>query len=265
MPIRIAIHQTQGTPGDIDANIAAAEEAAARAKAGGAHLLILPEMYLSGYDIGELAFELAEPAEGPNFKRMAEAARRHGIALLYGHGETDESGHCYNTATLIDAQGRRRLAYHKAHLYGDEERAVFTAGGTLGVPVDLNGVMIAVLVCYDVEFPEAVRTLALQGAELICVPTALMAPNKAVPELVIPARAYENGVFVAYGNRCGHETTLVYEGLSTVAAPDGSIVARAGKHEELLFADIDPRAYDDIRRLNPYLEDRRPDVYNPPS
>lgn len=142
---------------------------------------------------------------------------------------------------------------------------MFTAGGTLGVPVDLNGVMIAVLVCYDVEFPEAVRTLAVQGAELICVPTALMVPNKAVPELVIPARAYENGVFVAYGNRCGHETTLVYEGLSTVAAPDGSIVARAGKHEELLFADVDPRAYDDTRRLNPYLEDRRPDVYNPPS
>lgn len=265
MPIRIAIHQTQGTPGDIDANLTAAEEAAARARGGGANLLILPEMYLSGYDIGELAFELAEPPEGPAFRRMAEAARRHGIAILYGHGETDESGHCYNTATLVDAQGRRRLAYHKAHLYGDDERAVFTAGDTLGVPVDINGVMLGVLVCYDVEFPEAVRTLAAQGAQLICVPTSLMVPNRAVPELVVPARAFENGVFVAYANRCGHETNLVYEGLSTVAAPDGAVIARAGKHEELLFADIDPAAHEETRRLNPYLEDRRPELYNGPS
>ncbi|GAA0601082.1 carbon-nitrogen hydrolase family protein [Caenispirillum bisanense] len=265
MPLRIALYQTEGTPGDIDANIAAAEEAAARARAGGAQLLILPEMYLSGYDIGELAYELAEPAEGPNFKRMAEAARRHGIALLYGHGETDEEGHCYNTATLIDANGRRRLAYAKSHLYGDEERAVFTAGATLGVPVDLHGVMLGVLVCYDVEFPEAVRTLALQGAQLICVPTALMVPNRPVAETLIPARAFENGVFVAYANRCGHETQLVYEGLSTVAAPDGAILVRAGKHEEMIFADIDPAAYDAARRLNPYLTDRRPDLYNGPT
>lgn len=260
--MRIALCQTQGTPGDVEANIAAAEEAAARARAGGADLMILPEMYLSGYDIGELAFELAEAPDGPASRRMAEAARRHGIAIVYGHGETGEGGHCYSAATLVDADGRRLVSYHKTHLYGDEERTVFTPGNTLGRPVHLKGIDVGVLVGYDIEFPESVRALAARGADLVCAPTALMVPNPKVPDLLIPARALENGIFVAYANRCGHETSLVYEGMSTVAAPDGRIVARAGKHEDMLFADIDIDAHEDVRTLTPYLDDRRPELYD---
>lgn len=260
--MRLALFQTPGTPGDVDANITAAEEAAARARAGGADLLVLPEMALSGYDIGELAFELAEPPDGAAARRMAEAARRHGVAILYGHGETGEGGHCYDAATLVDAEGRHRLTHRKCHLYGEEERTVFTPGTTLGRPVQLGGLSIGVLVSYDMEFPEAVRSLADRGADLVCVPAALSVPNPRVPDLLVPARALENGIFVAYVNRCGHETTLVYEGLSTVAAPDGRILARAGKHEEMLFADIDSAAYEEQRDLAPYLEDRRPELYD---
>ncbi|WP_404382002.1 nitrilase-related carbon-nitrogen hydrolase [Caenispirillum salinarum] len=259
--MRIALFQTQGSPGDVEANITAAEEAAARAKAGGADLLILPEMFLSGYAIGELAFELAESADGDSARRMAEAARRHAIAILYGHGEHGEGGHCYDAATLVDARGRHRTTYRKAHLFGDDERTVYSPGNDLGHPHGLNGLRVGVLVSYDAEFPEAVRALAAHGADLICVPAALPESRRKVAELLVPARAAENGCFVAYANRCWREHETAYAGLSTVAAPDGSVLARAGRDEDMLFANIDVPAYHRTRDASPYLDDRRPELY----
>jgi predicted amidohydrolase len=259
--MRIALFQTQGTPGDVEANITSAEEAAARAKAGGADLLILPEMFLSGYAIGELAFELAESADGASARRMAEAARRHAIAILYGHGANGEGGHCYNAATLVDARGRHRTTYRKTHLLGDDERTVYSPGNDLGRPHALNGVRVGVLVSYDAEFPEAVRALASHGADLICIPAATCADRRHVPDVLIPARAVENGCFVAFANRCWRENTTAYAGQSTVVAPDGSVIARTARDEDMIFANIDLPAYQRAREASPYLDDRRPELY----
>lgn len=260
--MRIALFQTQGSPGDVEANITSAEEAAAKAKAGGADILILPEMFLSGYAIGELAFELAECPDGASARRMAEAARRHAIAILYGHGETGEGGHCYNAATLVDARGRHRTTYRKTHLFGENERMVYTPGNDLGWPHTLNSLRVGVLISYDAEFPEAVRALTAHGADLVCVPAALPESRKRVAELLMPARAAENGCFVVYANRCSRENHTAYAGFSTVAAPDGSVIARAGRDEELLFANIDLPAFRRVREANPYLDDRRPEIYD---
>ena len=258
--MRIALHQTVGHPGDVAANLAEAEAAAARAAEAGAGLLVFPELFLTGYDIGTDVHALAEPLDGPSHGAMAATARRHGVALLYGHAERAGDG-VYNAARLVGADGRPRLDYRKTHLYGPGERALFRPGDRLAPVVEIGGLRVGVLICYDVEFPETVRSLALAGAELVAVPTALPAPTPAVPNLLVPARAWENQVFVAYADRCGRERTLGFEGLSTVAAPDGTVLARAGAEPALLLAEIEPGRFAGSRARNPYLADRRPELY----
>jgi predicted amidohydrolase len=111
-----------------------------------------------------------------------------------------------------------------------------------------------------VEFPEAVRALAAAGAQLVAVPTALMEPSGWIAETLVPARAAENQVYVAYCNRVGAEGELVYVGRSCVAGPAGDVVA-AGPAEQLLLADVDPAAIDRARTRHDYLRERRPELY----
>ena len=117
------------------------------------------------------------------------------------------------------------------------------------------------LICYDVEFPENVRHLALLGADLVAVPTALMRPFDVVANILVPARAYENQVFVAYVDRCGSDAGFDYCGLSCVVGPDGTDLARAGRGEELIFADLDLSVLHQSRQINTHLRDRRPALY----
>lgn len=259
--MRIALLQAEGRPTLRDTNLTAAADAMQRAAAGGAGLLLLPELFTSGYAIGDAMVDLAEPRDGESATRLDEAASRLGIAVLYGYPERAD-GAIYNSARLIDAAGRPRLDYRKTHLWGPEENRLFRPGDALVQPVRLGGVSIGVLICYDVEFPEPVRALALAGADLIAVPTATSMAVAPVSSILVPARAYENQVFVAYANRCGREGDLAYVGGSTVAAPNGAVLARAGETDEImLFAEIDPAAFAASRADTPYLADRRPEIY----
>jgi len=126
---------------------------------------------------------------------------------------------------------------------------------------ELDGVPVGILICYDIEFPEPVRTLALDGAAIVLVPTALTRPYGFVAHTLVPARAWEDQVFVVYADRCGSEGDLDYVGLSTIAGPDGKIVAQAGDSETLLIAEIDLDARERARSLFNYLEERRPELY----
>lgn len=261
--MRIALWQTAGDRENRpSANLDLLEAAAARAAAGGAGLLLAPEMFLSGYNIGRAAAErLAEPADGPSAQRAAGIARRHRIALCYGYPERGADGTVYNAARLLDRTGAALLNYRKAHLFAALDREMFTPGDVLTETAELDGLRLGLLICYDVEFPEAVRALALAGADLVLVPTANMKPYDAVSNLIVPARAFENGLFVAYANRCGSEGGLDYLGLSCVGDPNGGNLVIAGEDEELVFADILPERLGAARRFNAHLKDRRPETY----
>jgi 5-aminopentanamidase len=141
-----------------------------------------------------------------------------------------------------------------------EEQRLFTPGQQR-VLHTIAGVRVGVLICYDVEFPEAVRALALEGAELIAVPTALMFPYTQIPKVLIPTRALENQIFVAYANRIGVEGDLKYCGLSTIAAPDGNVLAQADEAEALVVVNIERAAIAETRSIFAYLDDRRPELY----
>ncbi|WP_410661645.1 carbon-nitrogen hydrolase family protein [Amycolatopsis sp. lyj-112] len=229
--------------------------------ASGADLVIAAEMITTGYHIGARSHELAEPADGPTAARMSALAKETGVALVYGYPESDGS-RVYNSVQLIGPDGRRAANYRKTHLFGDLDRSWFAAGTEAVVQADLGGLRIGLLICYDVEFPELVRAHALAGTELLVVPTALMSPYELVADTLVPARAYESQLFVAYANRCDTEQELTYCGRSCVVAPTGEVLARAGAGPGLISADVGRAALLASRTENTHLADRRPELYS---
>ncbi|MFJ5842113.1 carbon-nitrogen hydrolase family protein [Streptomyces shenzhenensis] len=260
--MRTALLQSSGRPGSVVENFKVLDAAAARAAAAGAALLATPEMFLTGYAIGEGIGRLAEPADGDWADAVADIAGRHGLAIVYGYPErTDAAVH--NSAQLISADGTRLANYRKTHLFGCFERDHFAPGDRPVVQAELNGLTVGLLICYDVEFPENVRAHALAGTDLLVVPTAQLHPYQFVAESLVPVRAFENQMYVAYVNRVGTEGEFEFVGLTTLAGPDGIARARAGRAEELVVADADPGFLASSRRANPYLRDRRPGLYRP--
>ncbi|NUR30904.1 MAG: carbon-nitrogen hydrolase family protein [Catenulispora sp.] len=247
---------------DRRANLAALDDAAAKASAAGAQLLVTPEMYLTGYNLGaEAVAAVAESRFGESAQAVAQIAAKHGIAVLFGYPEVDGDGVVYNAVQLVGADGQQLATYRKTHLFGDVDRAAFAPGEELVVQADLDGVRLGFLICYDVEFPETVRAHADAGTQLLLVPTALMRPFEYVPRQIVPARAIESQLFVAYVNRVGVERDFVYAGETRVVAPDGRELAVGSDHEELLVVDVDPADLAASRGLNTYLQDRRTDLY----
>ncbi|MFH8632140.1 carbon-nitrogen hydrolase family protein [Streptomyces lydicus] len=255
-----ALLQSSGRPGDVAHNLRVLDAAARAAAANGAGLLAAPEMFLTGYAIGDDVPKLAEPADGESADAIAEIATRHGLAVAYGYPERDGET-VYNSVQLISADGTRLANYRKTHLFGCFERDHFTPGDQPVVQAELAGLRVGLMICYDVEFPENVRAHALAGTDLLLVPTAQMHPFQFVAESLVPVRAFENQMYVAYVNRTGPEGEFEFVGLSTLAGPDGVARARAGRGEELVSADVDPAFLAASRENNPYLRDRRPGLY----
>ncbi|MFJ8947223.1 carbon-nitrogen hydrolase family protein [Streptomyces sp. NPDC102395] len=258
--MRTALLQSSGRPGSVAENLKVLDEAADRAADAGAGLLVTPEMFLTGYAIGDDIARLAEPADGDSADAVAEIAGRHGLAVAYGYPER-EGTTVHNSVQLISAEGARLAGYRKTHLFGCFERDHFAPGEQQVVQAELDGLTVGLLVCYDVEFPENVRAHALAGTDLLVVPTAQMHPFQFVAESMIPVRAFENQMYVAYVNRVGVEGEFEFVGLSTLAGPDGVARTRAGREEQLVFADVDPAFLAASREANPYLQDRRPGLY----
>jgi 5-aminopentanamidase len=260
--MRVAIHQCEPRPGDVAANLERLGRAAAQAATAGADLLVCPEMVLTGYNIGrEAVARLAEPRDGGAAQAIREIAREHGLAIVYGYPERGDDGRVFNAAQLVGAGGEALANYRKTHLFGDLDREQFSASDAAPATVALGEWQVGLLICYDVEFPETVRTLALAGADLVLTPTANMVPYDVVARTIVPARAYESQVYVAYANYCGREAEIEYCGLSCIAGPDGTDTARAGRGEELVIGDLDRADLDASRTVTPYLADRRPELY----
>jgi predicted amidohydrolase len=259
--MKIALYQGPGHIEDPEAGFTLLAAKAAEAKANGADLLLLPEMYLSGYNIGPQAAQKHAITQSGLAPAQA-IARAQNIALVFGYpervGET-----VANSAALIGPDGAILLNYRKSHLFGGLDRAMFQTAGTEFPVATLMGQKIGLLICYDIEFPEPARRLGLAGADIILIPTAQMEPYEQVAKHVIPARAYENQVYLAYANHSGTADGLNYIGLSSICGPDGAILAAAGKGEELLYAETDAAHHAAIRQADPLLADRRPELYGP--
>jgi predicted amidohydrolase len=240
---------------DLDANLAAMREVILHQR--DADLVIFPELFLSGYTTTGPG-ELAVVPEGPEVGALARAARESGSAVVFGAPER-VGGEVFNSAFCIDGDGTLAGVYRKTHLFGDEVGA-FAAGDELLV-VDLAGVRVGVMICFDVEFPEVARALAVAGAEMLVTISANMDPFGRDHDVFSTARALENGLPHLYVNQVGPGERFTFAGGTFAVSPDGDVLARAGRDEGVVEADVGLSARNEERpeELRPdYLRERRP-------
>jgi predicted amidohydrolase len=285
--IRLGIYQAQADCGEgaTDKNIERMEEAVQIAKAYNVQLLSFPELYVPGYTLDpDEAKQVAEFKDGPSITRAREVARENNMALILPYAEKVEDAqgnmHYYDSIAVISENGELLDSYHKTHLYGQQERDNWSFGDS-DYPVHaIFGFPVGVLNCYECEFPELSRILALNGAKLIVGPTAADnyytlpdgdrsdVPYPDISTILIPANSYSNNIFFAYSNRAGYEqrggNEWHYRGNSIVCGPYGDIIVAANHEQDtMLIADCIP-AYYGMTHPAPdyyYLKDRRPELY----
>ncbi|HEY0716112.1 MAG TPA: nitrilase-related carbon-nitrogen hydrolase [Streptosporangiaceae bacterium] len=267
----VAAAQFSPVMGDPDANRETAARAVQEAAAQGAELVVLPELCDSGYVFtgpDEARALATRAATSPTLRQWRDLAAAHGCAIVGGFCELGEDGLLYNSAALADRSGTRAL-YRKAHLW-DREKLVFTPGAAAPPVVDLPCGRVAVMICYDLEFPEWTRLAALDGADLIAAPVnwpAAPCPAGERPAEVIKvqAAASVNGVYVVVADRCGRERGVDWISGTVIVGPDGYPLAGpvlAGR-PAVLVAGCDLAAARDkrINSRNDLLADRRPELY----
>ena len=216
-------------------------------------LLLLPELFATGYNIADQIAARAEPADGPVAQTIAALAKAHGVAIHYGFAEAD-GAEIYNAAHCFGPDGAWLGGHRKLSIPPGFEADHFTRGQGCTL-FTYRGLRIATLICYDAEFPETARHVASLGAELILVPTALDDQWGWVAQTMIPTRAYENGVFLAYANSAGVENGMRFLGESFIAAPDGCELARADAGPGLIYGTLEREKVATAQRRLPYLED----------
>ena len=269
MELAVALVQTDAGP-DPDANIARAAELAATAAAAGARLVALPEyLQYRGPDDGYRAS--ARPIPGPFTAPFEAVAARHACWILAGTlAETSgDPQRPYNTSVLIGPDGAIKARYRKIHLFDvavdagpvDVESARMS-GGDVTVVVDVEGVSLGLSICYDVRFPELYRTLALAGAEVLAVPSNFTErTGRDHWEVLLRARAIENGAWVIAPSQTGGPPGQPAFGRSMVIDPWGLVVAQAPDRESIVHATIDTDRVASVRRQIPALANRRPTTY----
>lgn len=235
--MKLALYQGPSPAGETEAAFARITTLLGAAARGGAAMLLLPELFLPGYNQPDRFAELAQPLDGPWMTRLAELARAAQCGLCLGWAERHE-GAVFNAASAIGPDGALLAHYRKIQLYGAMERAAFRAGEAAPPVFDLGGRRTGLLICYDIEFPQHAAGLAQRGAELLLVPTANPAGFGHVPQTLVPARAHENRQIIAYANLCGAEDGLVYGGGSVIAGPDALPLAMAGRGEALIICEL---------------------------
>jgi omega-amidase len=260
MEITIALAQMAVVPGEPDANSGMAQALAAESAGRGANLLMLPELWLTGYDLRR-AVALAAPLDEGAFALMADLARRHQIYVLGTSLEARPGGRPYNTAALYGPDGSRLAAYRKVHLWAPLGEVEHMSAGEEMPVFDWPWGRVALAVCYDLRFPELWRRFALSGAQLVLIPAEWPAKRIEHWRLFLRARAVENQFFVAGCNRAGTGADGDYGGFSAATDPWGQAVTEGGPEPGLSFATLDLAEVDRARDLFPFLADRRPEIY----
>ncbi|HXH61498.1 MAG TPA: nitrilase-related carbon-nitrogen hydrolase [Fimbriimonadaceae bacterium] len=267
--MRIALVQQHATH-DKAENVARGLRAAAYAASEGAQVVAFAELAFERFHPQEPASgdlsRLAETVPGPTVERFQEFARENGVVFVLNLYEQDGDKY-YDCSPVIDADGTLMGRTRMAHITDYpcfHERGYYAPGDT-GAPVyETAHGKIGVAICYDRHYPEYMRMLALDGAEVVFVPQAGAEDEwpEGLYEAEVRVAAFQNGIFVALCNRVGREEKLVFGGESFVSAPDGTVLARAPRGEDaVLLADLDLSQVEGSHAKRLFLRDRRPELY----
>jgi predicted amidohydrolase len=258
--VKIGFVQFAPVLGDVGATIDRIERLSPRC--AGADLMVLPELCNSGYN-----FESAEQAwatserigEGVFVEYLESLCQRYGCHIVSGLNERD-GDHLYNSAVLVGPQGYLGR-YRKLHLFMNEKD--YFQPGNGGLPLfDIGPCRVGMLVCFDWQFPEVWRILALKGADVVCHPSNLVLPGQA--QRAVPVHALTSRIYTVTANRIGREGDLTFTGLSTIADPGGEVLLQASATEDavgLVDADIHLARDKRVTARNHSFADRRPEEY----
>jgi N-carbamoylputrescine amidase len=270
---------------DREANLASSIRGLREARSRGAQLVLLQELHTGVYfcQTEEVRrFDQAEPIPGPSSDQLGKIARELGIVVVASLFERRAAGVYHNTAVILDADGTIAGTYRKMHIPDDPgfyEKFYFTPGDLGFTPIQTAVGKLGVLVCWDQWYPEAARLMALHGAELLLYPTAIgWDPRDSEAEknrqrdawiTIQRSHAIANGLPLVVANRVGHESDpsgtspgIQFWGTSFMAGPQGELLAEAGSEAAVLVTDVDLGRTEAVRRVWPFLRDRRIDAYN---
>ncbi len=281
--LKVALVQ-ESNQGGAEANMALIERRVAEAATAGAQLVLLQELHNGAYfcqheSVAE--FDQAETIPGPSSERLGRLAAKHGVVIVGSLFERRAAGLYHNTAVVLDSDGRLAGKYRKMHIPDDPgfyEKFYFTPGDLGFEPINTSVGRLGVLVCWDQWYPEAARLMALAGADLLVYPTAIgWDPDDLQDEkdrqrnawlLSHRGHAVANGLPVLSCNRIGHEPSplgasgIRFWGSSHVLGPQGEVLAEAGSDDpQVLMAEVDLGRSEHVRRIWPFLRDRRIDAY----
>ena len=225
-------------------------------------VIVLPEMWNTGYALDELN-GLADKEGLDSQELLSHFARKHAVAIIGGSVAIEKDGKFYNTTYVYNKSGDLINTYSKVNLFGLMAEDQYMSAGSSESVFELDAVTAASVICYDIRFPEWVRTQMAQGAKVLFVVAQWPEPRVQQWEILLKARAVENQAFVVAVNRVGTGPDDVFSGHSMVIDPLGNVVLESKEHEEGIFtADINLEEVDKVRGQIPVFEDRRTDLYH---
>lgn len=257
MIINAAAIQFNVKQGDVDANLAYIREALHRVAGEGANLVVLPEMWSSGFaykNLNELALRTSGIVD-----ELLLLSRELKLVIV-GSMPEPNGDKVFNTIYVVD-NGVLAGIYRKIHLFSllGEDRAF--SGGDSWLLAETSIGKVGVIICYDLRFPELSRRLAIEGAQIICVPAQWPKPRQEHWRTLLRARAIENQLFVVSCNTCGTVGKLDFFGMSMIIDPKGELLAEAGEGEVEIIAELDLQSMADWRAQIPCFKDRKPECY----
>ncbi len=266
-PIRVAAVQGDPVPGDLAGNVRLAARLCREAAGRGARLVVLPELFLSAYHPPTLYADPEAGVAADGAGRVADTrmdplravATERGVVVVVGSPVRHPDGRRGCSALVVDGSGCA-VGFDKQHLWGPDERALFTPGRD-GATLVVDGWQFGLGVCYDGCFPEHARAAALAGAHGYLCPSGYVVGSAHRRDLYYAARALDNTMYVVFANSVGGTGDWRFNGGAAVYDPEGRPLARAGdEHEEIVVADLDPRALADTRDAHTMLIDRCTDL-----
>lgn len=260
MVMKIAIVQMDIGFADPEMNFSKAEKFVGEAAMAGSDVIVLPEMWNAGYALKEID-RLADENGERTKDLFSRLAKKYGVNIVGGSVATKKQGHFFNTMYVFNRSGEIVSEYDKAHLFKLMDEHVYMCAGEHDNIFALDGVTCGGVICYDLRFPEWIRTHVLKGAHIMFIPAQW--PKKRIDhwQLLLQARAIENQCYVVAVNRVGDDPNNEFNGHSMVIAPWGELLLNGDLGEGIFYTDIDLQEVNRVRETIPVFKDRRTNLY----
>ncbi|WP_366162718.1 carbon-nitrogen family hydrolase [Bacillus infantis] len=258
--MKISCIQMDISFGSPEKNYEKAETLIERASKDNPDIIVLPELWTTGYDLTRLE-EIGDRNAESSIRFLQTMAHKHHAAFIGGSIANKTEDGVFNTLLAVSSTGELLHQYSKLHLFQLMDEHLHLSPGSGDASFNLNGHPMAGFICYDIRFPEWIRKHALEGAEAIFLVAEWPLPRLAHWRALLIARAIENQCYVVACNRAGSDPANQFAGHSIIINPWGEVVAEASEHEEILSADLDLRLVEEVRARIPVFTDRKPEFY----